>query len=80
MTAPSRDFLVQQSILNAIEYWKPFYSRQWLTTWDAKRPLPPLFRKRVIDEFRALASRYSDPTVAVFDAMHPAHGNEGVSS
>lgn len=59
MTAPSRQFLVQQAVLNAMQYWSPFYARVWMIGWDAERNgLPPKFRDQINVEFRKLAARY----------------------
>lgn len=50
--------MVQQAVLNAIEYWKPFYTKNWLRGWDLSRPLPKNFYDQVRREYRAIASRY----------------------
>lgn len=57
MVSPSRAFMVQQAVLNAMQYWSPFYARGWLIGWG-DRPLPPKFHEQINVEFRKLAARY----------------------
>lgn len=57
MTSPSRQFMVQQAVLNTVDYYSPFYSKTWCASWN-RDWLPKPFLAEVRAQYRRLAAQY----------------------
>lgn len=57
-TAPSREFMVQQAVLDTIAYMHPFYSKAWCAGLN-ENYMPVPFVRAVREQYRRVAAQYS---------------------